>query len=319
MHDAVDESCELHHRERGGRDRDGQHDGPTEIAPARAAVGRERERAQRPRGGTEPGPGAQADEHERADAGGHQAGQQHHREHRSAEAGRLDHEHRADHGRAEDRRQRREASRRGHQAQRLLRRVPPKERHCEDAEATAQREQGRLRPQDKPEAERREGREENTRQIDRAERRSAGLEPVRRYVPAVSRQPHDRERGEETCECKPRQWPPDRDVVVAEVVWQRLVDLGLDLVHRLEEEPRGARHDEADQGREDEQHVVPRAADQRLGVGRQGCGGRGTHGSPRIWLMNATANPERRDNADLSASMVRMHVSRCRRSDGHGS
>ena len=139
--------------------------------------------------------------------------------------------------------------------------------------------QRRLGPQHEPQPQRRERCEQNTRQVDRPERRAADLEPIRRHMPAVPRQARDRERSQQACQRQPRQRPPQRQVLVAEVVRQVLVDLDLDLVNSLEEQPRGARDEEPDQGRQDEQPAVFAAAHQRLRVGRHGCGGHVIHDS----------------------------------------
>ncbi len=59
-------------------------------------------------------------------------------------------------------------------------------------------------------------------------------------------------------------------MLVTEVVRQPFVDLDLEFVHGLEEQPRGKRDDEPDQRREDEQHAIPAAADERYGSDGRG-------------------------------------------------
>ena len=134
-----------------------------------------------------------------------------------AEPGRLDHQHGADHRRAEDRRDRREAPGGRHQADGLVGRVALDQAHRERPQPDAERDQRPLRPEHEPEAERRERRQQHSRQVDRTGRRATRLQPVGRHVTAVPGQPHDRERRQQPRERHPRKRPPDRHRVVAEV------------------------------------------------------------------------------------------------------
>ena len=215
-----------HGHDHEGEDGDEQRDDdrPEEVAPARAAVRRQRKRAQRPGARAQARPRAQPDEDEGADAGCKEAGEEDERQGRPAEAGRLDDDDAADHGRAEDRRDRREAARRPHQAERLVGRVALDGPHRQDPEPRAEGYQRRLRPEDEAEAERRDGGEENARQLDRLCRLPARLEPVGGHVTALAGEALDRERRQEPGEREPRERPPPRHRVEAEIVRQVLVD-----------------------------------------------------------------------------------------------
>ena len=98
------------------------------------------------------------------------------------------------------------------------------------------------------------------------------LEPVRGHVAPAAGQPLDRERGQQPRQDEPRQRPPRRHGVEPEPPREVLVDLVLHLVDELEEAPAGDRDEEADAGREDEQHAVLAAADEgRRIVGERGA------------------------------------------------
>ena len=95
----------------------------------------------------------------------------------------LDEDDRADEGRAEDERDRGEAARRRDDGEDLVGGVLAQQAHGEDAEAGAERDERRLGPEHDAEADRRERRQHDARQLDRL--RDAGLQPLRRLVAAV--------------------------------------------------------------------------------------------------------------------------------------
>ncbi|HET9325095.1 MAG TPA: hypothetical protein VFO03_14550 [Gaiellaceae bacterium] len=144
--------------ENGDRSAESEHDRPGEVGKARPRVAWEIERGQRPGARAEAGPVPHADEDERADARGDQAGEQDERHHRAAEAGSLDQDHGADHRRAEDRRDGGEAPRRGHQSQDLLGRISPDQSYSKDGHAHAEDDERRFGAEYEAEAERGERR-----------------------------------------------------------------------------------------------------------------------------------------------------------------
>ncbi len=156
----------------------------------------------------EAGPGVEADEDERSHPGGEQAGDEHDAQHRPAEPGGLHQQERPDERRAEQRADRGEASRRPDHGHRLRRRVLLDEMHGEHAEAAADRDQRRLRPEHDAEAQGRQRRDHDAGQVDR-EHRAARLESFGRLVTGGAGEVANRQRDEQACERRPGKRPPD--------------------------------------------------------------------------------------------------------------
>ena len=130
-------------------------DRPEELGSGRAARGRDvgdRER-ERP----ETGPGVEPDKDERTHAGRDQARDQDHAQQGTAQAGHFHQEEGADDRRAEQGRDRGEAPGHPEDHDRHRRRVALEEVDGQDTETAADRDQGRLRTEDDPEAQGREG------------------------------------------------------------------------------------------------------------------------------------------------------------------
>jgi len=94
-----------------------------------------------------PRPRTQTDEHERAQTGGDQARKQHDRQPCPSQTRRLDQDHRPDHRRPKDGRDRGEAAGGGDHHDQFLRRVALGSPHGQRAQTHAERNQRRLRSQ----------------------------------------------------------------------------------------------------------------------------------------------------------------------------
>ena len=117
------------------------------------------------------------------------------------------------------------------------------------AETPAQRDQRRLWAEHEAKADRGDGRQHHSRQVDGLGR--AGVEALRGHVAPTTRQSHDRERDHEAGECANRQVPPQwSPIVISNGVREVLVDPLRHVVHELQEAPRGQRDHDSDDCRE---------------------------------------------------------------------
>ncbi len=175
----------------------------------------------------------------------------------------------------------------------LVGHLPAQQADRQRAKPPAQGDQGRLGTQHEPEADRREAREDDPRQVHRASGR--GLEAVGGHVTPAARQAHDGKRRHHAGDREHRQRPPQRRAVVTEVAGEALEHPHLNLVHELEEAPGDKRHDQPHDRRQREQPDELSAA-QDGGRVRRGCGGGLVHGKAQgrrpgggavhpIWMM----------------------------------
>jgi hypothetical protein len=179
---------------------------------------------------------------------------------RATHAGGLDQQHGRDRRRAEQERNRRKGRGRGQQNADLGWPVPAHEPEGQEAEATAERDQGGLRTHDGPEADRGKSCEDHARQLDRLGWRC--VEPVRGNVSPGARQTRDREGREHPCDAQDRQRPPFRRPAEPELLRQVGVDPLLDLVDQLQEAPGDRRRHHAHGPRKHQQHrELPAAED----------------------------------------------------------
>ena len=182
-------------REPPDAERDERRDQPDDDGPAELRdIGRPGggQVGQREGEGAEPGPALQADEDERADPRGQQTRQQHHAEHRPGHRGRLHQQERAQQRIAEQRGDRREASRRRDHRGGLGRGVPPGEAHRQSGQPRPERDQRRLRSQHRAEAEGGQRGQRDAGYLDRRRCGRPGMEPIGRRVPAPPGQVLDR-------------------------------------------------------------------------------------------------------------------------------
>ena len=201
---------------------------------------------------------------QRADPGGEQPGQQHERQPRAADRGRLDQDHRRDQRRVEHERKRGEAPSRGDHRQHLRRHLPSRQPNRQHRQTRTERQQRPLGAKHEPEAEPGEACEDHAGQIDRVREPARG-ETLGRHVPAVSRQTRDRQRDDQGADREDRERPPQRRaLVISQRVRKMLEQLLLKLVNGLEVAPSRQRHDHPDHRRHDEQADV-RPASHRLG------------------------------------------------------
>ena len=228
----------------------------------------------------ETGQRVQAEEDERADAGGQQAGQQDQADQRAAQARGLQQQEGAEQRRAQQRADRGEAAGRRDHARRHRRSVARSETHGQDTETASDHDQRSLGAENDPEAQRAERGEQNARQFDRRDR-AGGLEAVSRRVTTGARQPADRRCDQQPRQHEQRNRPPIGYGIEAEVVGDALEERLLSDRNELEERERDGGDRHADDGREHEQLDVGGAPQQRLGV-RRGRRGRRVHAASNL-------------------------------------
>ncbi len=213
------------------------------------------------------------DEHQRADAGGEQAREEHEGQRRAAEPGGLDDDHGADDRRPEDGGESRKAAGGRDDELRLVRHVALRELHDPERQPGAESDQRRLRPQHEAERDGGQGCQHDARELH-GRRRRTGLEALGGPVAAVTGQPGDRERHHHPGHEQHGDRPPPGELVVAQRVREVVVHPLLEPVDQLEEDPAGERDDHPDHRRHHQQPAVGLGADHGGGVGsrRRGRG-----------------------------------------------
>ncbi len=246
-------------------DRGGQRNRPEEIDEVRACEVGQRQRLERDGAGVDASPGAHADRDQGPDPGREQPRDQYQRQPRPAQSRRFDQDHGRDQGRAEEERDCGERPGDRDQRPQLRWGIRSQQPDGEEAETPAQGDQGRLGPDHRTEADRRQAGEQDAGQLDRLG--GLGGEALARLMPSLTRQPRDREGDHETGKREHGKGPPPGCSVVPQGLRKVRVHPHLGLVNQLQEAPRDQRGDDAHDRGEHEQHPELAAAHDRAGVG----------------------------------------------------
>ena len=242
-------------------------DGPPELPQGRRADVRQTRYNQGERAPS--GPGVKPDEDERADARGQQAGHEHQTQHRPAQPGCLHQQERTEDGRPEKRADGGEGPGRGEDGTSLVGYIAPGGPQGQHDQSSAQRDEGRLRPQHGAEDQRGQGGQEHAGQLSRC-RRAVHLEPIRRGSAAAAGQVLDGQPGQNPAYGQDRQRPPHRLGGKAQAVREMSEDFLLEVVDQLEEAVGGGGDRHPEGPRDDQQLQVAAAAQERARIRRHG-------------------------------------------------
>ena len=208
----------------------------------------------------------EADEDESTDAGGEQPGSEYQRGRRPAEPDGLHHQERSEQRGSQQGRNGGEAARAAHHRQGLRGGVVLDEPHDERGDPAAQGDEGRLRADDGPQAERRQGGDEDAPQLDGCGRPS-GLEPVGGRVTARARQVANGRPDEKAGHHQRQNRPPGRRAVETQPVGQVAEHPFLEVVDEPEEVMRRRRDRHPENRGEHEQNDVAASSQHGEGIG----------------------------------------------------